>query len=899
MVPFRAAFEALTDHKPFLWQERLYEKWFALGKNPRLCDLPTGLGKTAVIPMWLIALAHSREDGQTTATFPRRLVYIVNRRTVVDQATDEAIKLRKRLAEPPPEHKEVLADLQRKLAALSAGDDGNPLALSTLRGELADNGEWKANPAKPAIVIGTVDMIGSKLLFQGYGDGRYWRPHHAGILGQDTLIVHDEAHLTPAFGRLIRHIECVQKADKCSRPVRVMELSATTPADGEADEPPFGLEREDEDDRPVHQRIHARKRLKLHDPVADRKAVVKRLIELARDRREQNCRVLVYVTSPSEAREIHDTLRKDGVPDDHLALLTGTLRGYERDDLVNKPLFRWFRGGDPLPGTAYLVSTSAGEVGVDLDADHMVCDLSTLESIIQRLGRVNRKPDLLPDPEEKIAQVDVVAAKAVCDAAGKPARGENEALFKARQATWQALSQLPSWDDGRRDASPLALREIAGKTEAWSPPLAIPPLTDVLLDAWALTSVSGSLPARPPVGDWLHGISEGEPAETHVAWRAELYTLAEAGVQDWELAEALDVFPIRSAERMRDRTDRVLDELAKVARRHPHVKAVLIRDEAKWVPLAELAPADKKQRDRAYARLANATVLLPTEVGGLKDGYLNGDETGPASDVAEATVQGQRARQRVWINADGTEEVVCGGEVQQGFVTRSRISLRDDEFAGEEGQRQRIALAYRIGSADPGERLGAGESKESLFLKVHVPAVADRTVLIASCLGLEKDEKHKHLAEALKLAAQWHDNGKARDLWQRAAGNPGDAEPLAKSGKRGLNWRALQGYRHEFGSLLEAARDPTIQQHPERDLILHLIAAHHGWARPHFDLDAGDAEKASTRENREAIEEAMRRYARLQQRFGRWGLAWLEALLRCADGLASAAPSATAPETQP
>ena len=49
MVPFRAAFEALTDHKPFLWQERLYEKWFALGKNPRLCDLPTGLGKTAVI----------------------------------------------------------------------------------------------------------------------------------------------------------------------------------------------------------------------------------------------------------------------------------------------------------------------------------------------------------------------------------------------------------------------------------------------------------------------------------------------------------------------------------------------------------------------------------------------------------------------------------------------------------------------------------------------------------------------------------------------------------------------------------------------------------------------------------------------------------------------------------
>ena len=36
--------------------------------------------------------------------------------------------------------------------------------------------------------------------------------------------------------------------------------------------------------------------------------------------------------------------------------------------------------------THYLVATSAGEVGVDLDADHLVCDLSTLDSMIQRLG---------------------------------------------------------------------------------------------------------------------------------------------------------------------------------------------------------------------------------------------------------------------------------------------------------------------------------------------------------------------------------------------------------------------------------------------------------------------------------------------------------------------------------
>ena len=34
--------------------------------------------------------------------------------------------------------------------------------------------------------------------------------------------------------------------------------------------------------------------------------------------------------------------------------------------------------------------SSAGEVGVDLDADRAVMDITTLDSVIQRLGRVNR-----------------------------------------------------------------------------------------------------------------------------------------------------------------------------------------------------------------------------------------------------------------------------------------------------------------------------------------------------------------------------------------------------------------------------------------------------------------------------------------------------------------------------
>ncbi|MBX9581437.1 MAG: hypothetical protein K2X87_14135 [Gemmataceae bacterium] len=88
-----------------------------------------------------------------------------------------------------------------------------PLAISTLRGQFADNREWTADPARPAVVVGTVDMIGSRLLFGGYGCSYKTRPLHAGFLGQDALLVHDEAHLEEPFQKLLKAIECEQRRE--------------------------------------------------------------------------------------------------------------------------------------------------------------------------------------------------------------------------------------------------------------------------------------------------------------------------------------------------------------------------------------------------------------------------------------------------------------------------------------------------------------------------------------------------------------------------------------------------------------------------------------------------------------------------------------------------------------
>jgi CRISPR-associated helicase Cas3 len=74
------------DDTPFPWQEELLNQ-FQEEKIPSAIDVPTGLGKTAVMAVWLVARA-------VGARLPRRLAYVVDRRAVVDQATEVAVALR-------------------------------------------------------------------------------------------------------------------------------------------------------------------------------------------------------------------------------------------------------------------------------------------------------------------------------------------------------------------------------------------------------------------------------------------------------------------------------------------------------------------------------------------------------------------------------------------------------------------------------------------------------------------------------------------------------------------------------------------------------------------------------------------------------------------------------------
>jgi CRISPR-associated endonuclease/helicase Cas3 len=134
-------------------------------------------------------------------------------------------------------------------------------------------------------------------------------------------------------------------------------------------------------------------------------------------------------------------------------------------------------------------------------------------------------------------------------------------------------------------------------------------------------------------------------------------------------------------------------------------------------------------------------------------------------------------------------------------------------------------------------------------------------------------------------AAGQHDLGKDRPWWQRAVGRV-EEPAVAKSGRSRFDHKINRGYRHEIGSVADLHDGKvTLPNTVDRELCLHLVAAHHGHARPGFRAEA--AGPLLTDVLKRALTETPARFAKLQAQYGWWALAWLEALVKAADVLAS------------
>lgn len=869
---FEETFRGLTGYLPMPWQEKMYSLLLE-NKVPAFCNLPTGMGKTSIMAIWLIALSKSN------ANLPRRLVYVVNRRTVVDQATREAEKLRANL-DP--------AKLREPLNRLCALEHDVPLAISTLRGQFADNGEWYVDPARPAIIVGTVDMIGSRLLFSGYGVGFRTRPLHAGFLGQDALLIHDEAHLEAPFQRLLEEIQYEQQGGRGTdfRPLRVMALSATNrkpvTVANQSESTEFELtDREKSPPEacpepataPIHhvwRRLTAKKTLRLHSVSTDKK-LVEKVVESAKQYRDSGKAILVFVNGVKESRLVRDNLKQE-----NLELLTGTIRGLERDELIKKPIFQRFlpksnQEPDIIPqeGTVYLICTSAGEVGIDISADHLVCDLVPFERMAQRFGRVNRYGDTN-------ATIDVVYPKQFDD---------KSPLSPFRVKTMELLKKLCG------NASPKALGELPYEAclSAFTPIPVILGATDILFDAWALTTITQRLPGRPPVAPYLHGLADWEPPETQVAWREEVGVITGDLLNRYTPADLLDHYPLKPHELLRDTSERIFNELKELNKRSGKTIPVwIVTQQGEVLPrtLADLAENEQVEKKASSypPELANGIVILPPEAGGLRAGILTADAE-PADNGGEDVSScffdetGCPRRQRIWND----EPVPEGMRLIRTFDVQ--VDSGEDDTPEEQAASGRFWRWYELPKGADNE--GSKSANQPVTMKVHTDDVVRTAERMATALCLPED-----ISAALSFAARFHDSGKCRRLWQRSIGNFNPDNWLAKSGRR-MRPIEISTYRHEFGSLRDARAENSFQGLSEasKALAMHLIAAHHGRARPHFPQDeAFDPEPKGNNAN-EVARETPRRFAHLQRHHGRWGLAYLESLLRAADYASSANPS--------
>lgn len=919
---FRRTFAALANvEEPYDWQTEAFLR-LSNGRVPPECGVPTGLGKTSILQIWVLSLAWQALQGPGI-TIPRRLVYIVNRRTVVDQATTVAEAIAESLAKPSTSEIKQIAAALSTLATASTGTNGDsPIAVSTLRGQLADNEEWKQDPARPAIIIGTVDMVGSKLLFSGYGDGRWKRSFHAGLLGQDVLYVHDEAHLSPAFGSLLVTIAELQKqAGKAVKPFVVIQMTATPT---QASDDSIGITATDQK---VLTRLHADKRLTLRLPKlkGETGRIERTLAEHACRLGEDVRSVLVYVETPEVASRVAAEIRKK-VGSDCVRVLTGTIRGYERDQLTNHPVFRRFLSRSSIASvgpTCYLISTSAGEVGVDLDADAGVFDMTTIDRFIQRAGRVNRSGgrvahiDLLFD--EKVAKSERqepndenegaeradekknendTENKNEDDEDGSESKGQKKEDKSTRLSSTLALLKKLPLQNGYFQASPAALSALVSASDykkACEPSPRIRPIQSYLLDTWSLTGLSRS--AGHLVAPWLHGLTKEELPDTWLAWRSDIPPHTHLG--RW-----LEIYPLRTRELARINVraaEKFFKDLAEehqqVAKRgeQPHPSpftAVLVASDG------SVGEVSLDEPGTWSSRLAYATIVLPSAAGGLVDGLPDSKQVEtPVLDVSDE--QGVRERWRLSLGDAGWQAFSLTGPAEQpahsfdtetfadatakletitGLSLQLVISNKDEQ--SDEGQREGIVYLGQRRPRLPDDRDVASTSYKKQTLTEHLSRVGHAARQLEKALDL-----NRVLDDALGLAGQLHDLGKNRPWWQMAVGNSG-SEVYAKYPGSQANWAVNGGYRHEFGSLLEITRGQQPLEHGLRDLVLHLVAAHHGFARPGFPNRAYDI-RFSLTENEQAEREVQLRFDRLQREWGWWALAYLEALLKAADVMGS------------
>jgi CRISPR-associated endonuclease/helicase Cas3 len=484
---------------------------------------------------------------------------------------------------------------------------------------------------------------------------------------------------------------------------------------------------------------------------------------------------------------------------------------------------------------------------------------------------------------------------------------------EATTATWDWLQNVAG--DGPVDLGVDALRTTIREQGAPQPP---PPVRTIrLLDQHidALTVTDGNEDEGPAVELLLHG-DRRTSAQVNVAWRK-----LGKDATDGHVAGELELRPVHDGESITislaacsrwlsgDRPGDLSD-----------VESIADDDEPRDARARSRVGAWRIGPDRAVRRVTDPGALDPGDrvivdvgAGGLDDFGWAPTSSASVTDLGSLAPRGPRVV--LEASAAGTiASELASGDLDDGEAARLLRDPIANELPAVREERPRFsdrvaactaALAEgRASLLDDARVLVVGRKARTehavggqklVSLEKHQQEVAARVVKAADAIAVSTE-----LSESLQRAARYHDEGK-RDprfqAWLRG-GASGAVDALAKATypyhpvrvrrlREAAGWPA--GKRHELLSAVAAA-----QAWPDDQLAVWLVATHHGLNRPFPAAvqDDGDGDVTMIMDGEEVavagaasppVSEQLCALTELSEELGPWGLAFLEAIIICAD----------------
>ncbi|MGC4067354.1 MAG: CRISPR-associated endonuclease Cas3'' [Polyangiaceae bacterium] len=370
-----AAGGALTPRE---WQEALARDQVP---RSRVIRIPTGYGKTlGVLGAWLYNRVERKDD-----RWPRRLVWTLPMRVLVEQTADEVRQCLERL----------------QLLWQPGTDHRGKVGVHLLMGGVDQGGEWNLYPEEDAVFIATQDMALSRALNRGYAAPRARWPMEFGLLSHDVLWVLDEVQLMDVglatSAQLQAFFDEDLRASRSLRPRLSWWMSATLQSDWlksvdtaaqhavwttspttlTSDALGSGL-------------ATIKKELDVKEIAASDHGVFAKTIQEAHEKSPKDGDhgriTLVVCNTVERAVRTYEALEKLGGSRE-LRLVHSRYRPHERIGWKTE-----FLGKDTCkPGVdRIIVATQVVEAGVDISATTLISELSPWSSLVQRFGRCAR-----------------------------------------------------------------------------------------------------------------------------------------------------------------------------------------------------------------------------------------------------------------------------------------------------------------------------------------------------------------------------------------------------------------------------------------------------------------------------------------------------------------------------